>query len=412
MKKRTFNSAQEVDDHQESEPVMKRARLQENGEIQSSSGRPTEYGNASKTQAEEQQKRANLDRRPREKQHRNKEAADILRNQHKIQVPAPREVCSSRRSAVCGSGNSSTVNTQPAIADKEYKENYHTHSSIGKGAIGVVKLATCKSTKREVVVKFICRAKVLRSCWEDDKVLGRVPVEVSLLRKLNHPNIVKIVDIFHNAEFFQMVMEKQGNSIDLFEYMDRSPNHDEALCSYIFRQVVSAVSYLQARNIVHRDIKDENIIINRQFQVKLIDFGSAAFFQPGKKFDAFCGTVRYCSPEVLQGYKYEGPEQDLWSLGVTLYTLVFGENPFFDEEETITCMICPPHKRVSYGLRYVIQWLLHRSPEKRATIMDMEDDAWVWQDIDISQYVWQEVVPNCELNGNTAADYRSNSEED
>ena len=111
MKKRTFNSAQEVDDHQESEPVMKRARLQENGEIQSSSGRPTEYGNASKTQAEEQQKRANLDRRPREKQHRNKEAADILRNQHKIQVPAPREVCSSRRSAVCGSGNSSTVNT-------------------------------------------------------------------------------------------------------------------------------------------------------------------------------------------------------------------------------------------------------------------------------------------------------------
>lgn len=109
------------------------------------------------------------------------------------------------------------------------------------------------------------------------------------------------------------------------------------------------MSYLHSLNIIHRDIKDENIILNEKFHVKLIDLGSASFMAPGQLFSTFCGTVEYCSPEVLSGEKYRGPELEMWSMGVTLYTLVFGENPFFDIEETIQGVLHPPFK-VSKGI--------------------------------------------------------------
>ena len=102
-----------------------------------------------------------------------------------------------------------------------------------------------------------------------------------------------------------MVMEKHGE-MDLFEFIDRSPIMDEGLSSLLFRQVVSAVDFLHSREILHRDIKDENIIINHKFGCKLIDFGSATFFKPGQLFNTFYGTVEYCSPDVLRGFPYEG----------------------------------------------------------------------------------------------------------
>ena len=80
---------------------------------------------------------------------------------------------------------------------------------------------------------------------------------------------------------------------------------DEALASYMYRQVLSATSYLHSLNILHRDIKDENIIVDRRFNIKLIDFGSAIYMEEGKLFNTFCGTVEYCSPEVLLGNWYK-----------------------------------------------------------------------------------------------------------
>lgn len=136
---------------------------------------------------------------------------------------------------------------------------------------------------------------------EDKK---EIPMEVYLLSMVKHPNIVTVLDVFENEKFFQMVMQRHGSGMDLFEFIDRRPMMDEQLGCYIFRQIANAIDYLHSLNILHRDIKDENIIIDQHFQVKLIDFGSATFMEEGKLFATFYGTTEYCSPEVSLVYLY------------------------------------------------------------------------------------------------------------
>ena len=201
-----------------------------------------------------------------------------------------------------------------------------------------------------------------------------------------------------------MIMEKHGCGMDLFEFIDRQRRHiDEELASYIFRQLVSAVSYLHSKSVVHRDIKDENIVINEQFHIKLIDFGSAAYIQKGKKFATFCGTMDYCSPDILLGNKYYGPELDVWTCGIALYTLVFCENPFLSAEETIECILKPPFK-VSKELMKLLFSILTPKPELRATIDEIEANTWVTQPVDMSKFKWENVVRNTEFHANTAGD--------
>ncbi|XP_035755929.1 PAS domain-containing serine/threonine-protein kinase isoform X2 [Egretta garzetta] len=227
----------------------------------------------------------------------------------------------------------------------EYAKNYDTLRLIGKGSFGFVWTARGKEDHQEVVVKFIWKERVLEDCWVDDPDLGRVTQEIAILLRLEHPSIIKLV---------------------------------------------SAVGYLHCRNILHRDIKDENIVIAEDFTVKLVDFGSAAYLEPGKLFYTFCGTIEYCSPEVLTGKPYHGPELEMWSLGITLYTLVFGENPFCELEETMAAVLNPP-RTVSEGLMNLIAGLLHPVPEQRTTLAMLAEDHWLRQPVNLGGYTWEEV---------------------
>lgn len=286
---------------------------------------------------------------------------------------------------------------EKCAAAGEFSNKYSLVKQIGSGAFGFVQIAKCKRSSKEFVVKFIKKEKILDECWvHDDELECLVPMEISFLSKFKHPNIIQIVDFFENKNFFSVVMPKHGtHAIDLFEFIDRSNNGvdrsiGEPLSSYIFRQIVSAVSYLHERCILHRDIKDENVIIDESFNCKLIDFGSATFMRAGKKFSTFCGTLEYCSPEVLMGNKYEGPELEMWSLGVTLYTIVFGENPFRDVDETIACEVDPPFG-VTRDLATILQWLLHPAPEYRCTMQDLLESEWLNQKVDINNYHWDDI---------------------
>lgn len=274
----------------------------------------------------------------------------------------------------------------------EYSEHYTNLQQIGKGAFGYVKMAYRNSDGFLVVTKFIKKQKINVKSWVVDPHLNmKVPLEISLLTSLQHPNIVQVLDVFHNESFFQLVMEKHGAGLDLFEFIDRKPNTDERLDSYIFRQIISAVHYLDSLGILHRDIKDENVIINERFEVKLIDFGSAAFMAPDKMFSMFYGTVEYCSPEVLQGNKYKGPELEIWALGVTLYVLTFGENPFYDVEETIKGKFSIPSP-ISSQLYELLHKMLEKDVEARITIDKLIKDPWINQPVEIEKYQFEEVV--------------------
>lgn len=153
------------------------------------------------------------------------------------------------------------------------------------------------------------------------------------------------------------------------------------------------------------NIKDENVIIDEDFTVKLIDFGSAVNLEPGKVFRTFYGTIEYCSPEVLMGNPYSGSELEIWSLGVTLYTLVFAENPFSDVEETVAAVLKPPFQS-SNDFMNLVSSMLQPDPCLRLTLEELMKDPWVTQPVNLALYTWEEVYSaketsfaNCSVSG-------------
>lgn len=153
----------------------------------------------------------------------------------------------------------------------------------------------------------------------------------------------------------------------------------EIECRHIFRQVVDAIHHLHIKaRIVHRDIKDENVVLDGENQVKLIDFGSAAYIRNGP-FDVFVGTIDYAAPEVLQGRPYAGPEQDVWALGILLYTIVFKENPFYNIDEILDHPLRLPPLENPYSDECIdlIQAMLNRDVEARLDIGMVKNHPWL-----------------------------------
>ena len=144
---------------------------------------------------------------------------------------------------------------------------------------------------------------------------------------MDHPNIVKYFETYDDNKYLYLVMEFIDGQ-EMFDAITHHNNHrftEKEAVKYM-EQLFMAVSHLHAQGIVHRDIKPQNIMIDKHDQVRLIDFGLAAIKRHGKSLDTIAGTPLYMSPEVLKG-NY-GKEADMWSLGVLLYTLVSGYLPF------------------------------------------------------------------------------------
>lgn len=124
-------------------------------------------------------------------------------------------------------------------------------------------------------------------------------------------------------------MPRFGSGLDLFDRVEASPNGLPAFdVRSLIGQLADAVRFLHSNGIVHRDIKDENVILDGEGRCQLIDFGSSAHWRPGKRWDTFSGTLHYASPEILRGDYYGGKEQDVYALGTVMYVLLVGETPF------------------------------------------------------------------------------------
>lgn len=180
---------------------------------------------------------------------------------------------------------------------KKTIDDFTILEDMGQGAYGQVKLARDKTSGKKVVLKYVTKRRILVDTWTRDRKLGTVPLEIHVLEYLRrpefrHPNIVEMQSFFEDDTNYYIEMAPHGlPGMDLFDYIELRSNMDEVECHSIFNQVVQAIDFLHTKAlVVHRDIKDENVILDGEGNIKLIDFGSAAYIKSGP-FDVFVGTI-------------------------------------------------------------------------------------------------------------------------
>jgi len=274
--------------------------------------------------------------------------------------------------------SNSPPKSKMAMPEKKVSiDDYQVLDTLGKGSCGFVKLAKRKSDGKNVIIKYVVKSLVLDGCWtREDNV--KIPTEIHILKYITenfpHPYVLRLLNTWEDNYYYYLEFDSQ-NSIDLFECIDNRRFTTEAQVKKIFYRIVQGVQHLHHINIVHRDIKDENILIRDDDTVEIIDFGSSAYVKEGKKFDKFCGTGGYAAPEVLSGQKYDGPPQDIWSLGILLYTMIYGSNPFRTLEQIITSEVQFP-VIVSKGSHDIMCSMLNRDFKKRPNIDEVINHPW------------------------------------
>lgn len=269
-----------------------------------------------------------------------------------------------------------------AEVSKKTIDDFAILEEMGQGAYGQVKLARNKNTGEKVVLKFVTKRRILVDTWTRDRRLGTVPLEIHVLdylsrNGLQHPNIVEMNDFFEDDVNYYIEMIPHGlPGMDLFDYIELRVNMEEAECCGIFVQVARAVHHLHTKaNVVHRDIKDENVVLDGEGTIKLIDFGSAAYIKSGP-FDVFVGTIDYAAPEVLAGKPYRGKEQDVWALGILLYTIIYKENPFYSIDEIMDRDLRVPYIMSEASID-LIRKMLDRDLDRRIDIQQVLDHPWL-----------------------------------
>ncbi|KAF2102163.1 Pkinase-domain-containing protein, partial [Rhizodiscina lignyota] len=275
-----------------------------------------------------------------------------------------------------------TTTTAASPPMKKTIQDFVVLEDMGQGAYGQVKLCRYKKPpQNKVVIKYVTKRRILVDTWTRDRRLGTVPLEIHVLDylrrgNLKHENIVEMSDFFEDDVNYYIEMVPHGlPGMDLFDYIELRVNMDEAECRKIFVQVAEAVWHLHAKaKVVHRDIKDENVVLDGEGRIKLIDFGSAAYIRNGP-FDVFVGTIDYAAPEVLAGASYRGKEQDVWALGILLYTIVYKENPFYSIDEIMDHDLRVPYVMSEESID-LIRKMLNRDVEKRITIGQVLAHEW------------------------------------
>ncbi|KAG1325187.1 hypothetical protein G6F62_008685 [Rhizopus arrhizus] len=279
-------------------------------------------------------------------------------------------------------GYTSSEESLPLVKKHSPIDNYVILSTLGEGAYGTAKLAYRKDdpTMTKVVIKFIAKSRIVVDSWIRDRKLGLIPLEIHILKKLKdypQPNCCSIETYFEDEDTYFAIMKLYGErSMDLFDYIELNEHIDESEIKNIFLQIAKAVEHIHQLHIVHRDIKDENVLLDENGCVQLIDFGSATYFREGRKFDTFGGTLDYCAPEILKGMPYEGPPQDIWSLGTLLYTMIYRENPFYNVDEILEHDLRVPYVLSEESLD-LVRHMLNRDVKERYTINQVLAHSWL-----------------------------------
>ncbi|ANB13441.1 non-specific serine/threonine protein kinase [Sugiyamaella lignohabitans] len=261
--------------------------------------------------------------------------------------------------------------TTPTISSGTFSiGNYSIIRLIGTGSFGKVYLASHKFTKSKVVLK---------SSPKEQPNLVR---EIHHHRQFKHPHIARLYEIIVTETSVWMVLEYCPGD-ELYTYLVNNNGQlkpDET--KKIFSELCGAVTYTHSKNCAHRDIKLENTLLDKRHNVKLVDFGFTREYENSRTMlDTVCGTSCYMAPEILMGKKYSGEAIDVWSLGVILYTLLYGEMPFEEETDVDTRMKII-NEEPSYGDfvrgkpvpedgKNLVKLLLSKDPKQRLALEEI-----------------------------------------
>jgi len=252
---------------------------------------------------------------------------------------------------------------------------------IGRGEFATVKLGEHVASCRKVAMKWLDR----------DRLDQKIQREISNQRSLNHENVVKIQDVFETDDSICIVLDYVPGG-DLFDYIVRHVRLKEDEAKRIFRQLIAGIGHCHEQKVVHRDLKPENILMDANFNVKIADFGLSSNWCPGELLTESCGSPNYAAPELLsKGCKYEGPEVDIWSCGVVLYTLLCGCLPFDDDSvPNLFKKIkngrysLPGH--LSHEPKDLIMRILTVDPAQRITMAEILQHEWLRDPLAVGGY--------------------------
>ncbi|XP_039525944.1 serine/threonine-protein kinase SIK3 homolog isoform X1 [Pimephales promelas] len=254
---------------------------------------------------------------------------------------------------------------------------YEMERTIGKGNFAVVKLATHMITKAKVAIKIVDKTQL------DDENLKKIFREVQIMKMLRHPHIIRLYQVMETERLIYLVTEYASGG-EIFDHLVAHGRMAEKDARRKFKQIVAAVYFCHCRNIVHRDLKAENLLLDHNLNIKIADFGFSNLFSRGQLLKTWCGSPPYAAPELFEGKEYDGPKVDIWSLGVVLYVLVCGALPFDGSTlQNLRARVLSGKFRIPFFMstdcEYLIRHMLILEPSRRLSMEQICKNKWMRQ---------------------------------
>ena len=261
--------------------------------------------------------------------------------------------------------------------------DYEIGHTLGKGAYAVVKACKNKITGEKFAMKIYEKLKL-----NDNSKKKCVYREIEILKRIDHKNVAKLYGVI-NTDKKILLLQELVNGISLREYYNNEIRNQKGISEHkakifkkIFRQIFDAMNYIHKRNIAHRDIKLENILMTKNYEIKIIDFGFGMYNPDNKPQNFFCGTPNYMPPEIVLKRPYNGQMADLWSLGVLVYKLFCADFPFKgkNEKDLYKSIQKGKFKMASYTPDYakkIIISMIDLNPRRRLSCEDVLKSEWL-----------------------------------